>query len=348
MEYYTPVRPTRTREDESRIINRMPSSRGEFIRLRHLILTDPSLFPRPISDDDVAGTIAICSNIVSAVFSGIYDLSDRTLYLLAETANNLTGVDLTGCSHITDLGVIELTKHGLPLEWIRLNAAVGINGACVTSISKSCPKLLEIELCDLPLLSAPPVRDLWLYSRKLRTVRLGRCPLLTDKAFPMPPTRSGRRTSSANSSAEFNVNKPLPPEPLSWIDELPPLYLTHRAENLRILDLSNCTRLTDKAFDGIVGHAPYIHTLLLSACTNLTDRALESISKLGDSLEVLVIPHVANITDRGIIKLTRSCTRLKAIDLACMYVWSLSIGFSLTNVRIYGDSLSQAHGYVCS
>jgi len=166
---------------------------------------------------------------------------------------------------------------------------------------------IELELCDLPLLTAVPVRDLWLFSRKLRTLRLARCSLLPDKAFP----------SAVDATNESDTEKPLPPTPITWLEDLPPLILRHTAENLRILDLGYCTKITDDAIAGIVAHAPKIQSLVLSGCVALTDKALESICKLGDNLDTLMMAHITNITDPAIVNLTRSCGNLRSADFAC-------------------------------
>lgn len=150
-------------------------------------------------------------------------------------------------------------------------------------------------------------------TRKLRTLHLARCPLLTDKAFPAISVSR----SSTPIAYPTGYEKPLPPRPTTWIDELPPLILRHTADNLRILDLSFISGITDAAIEGIVSHAPKIQHLQLSGCKLLTDRALESICKLGDHLDVLMLAHVANITDRGVVKLARACTNLRCVDVGC-------------------------------
>jgi len=135
---------------------------------------------------------------------------------------------------------------------------------------------------------------------------------MTDKAFP-----------SALSLASFNIpdyeqglDKPLPHRPTTWLDELPPLILQHKTENLRALDLSFCN-VTDNAIEGIVAHAPKIQCLNLTGCGLLTDRGVESLSNLGDHLDVLLLAHVTNVTDNAIVKLARACTNLRSVDLAC-------------------------------
>lgn len=291
-------------EDAERIIDRLPTSRGECRRARHLVLQQPDA---SITDLDVANILHACPYLHSIDLSGIPETSDRTIVELASSAHILQGIDLTGCKQVTDVGILELTAKSLPLEWIHLNGVVGITDPSVSAIAKSCSRLVELELCDLPLLTAVPVRDLWSFSRKLRTLRLARCTLLSDKAFP----------SVVNPADELDTEKPLPPTPTTWLEELPPLVLRHTAENLRILDLGYCTKITDDAVAGIVAHAPKIQSLVLSGCVALTDKALDSICRLGDHLDTLMLAHVTKITDRAVVNLTRSCANLRSADFAC-------------------------------
>ncbi|KAF8897689.1 hypothetical protein BD779DRAFT_1667626 [Infundibulicybe gibba] len=104
-----------------------------------------------------------------------------------------------------------------------------------------------------------------------------------------------------------------------------PLILRHKAENLRVLDLTAC-KITDDVIEGIVMHAPKIQTLILSGCSLLTDRALDSICLLADNLDVLMLAHVANITDRAVVKLVRTCFNLRCVDVAfCRNLTDMSI-----------------------
>jgi F-box and leucine-rich repeat protein GRR1 len=103
-----------------------------------------------------------------------------------------------------------------------------------------------------------------------------------------------------------------------WLEMLPPLTLppSYSPDNLRVLDLGYCSRITDEAIAGIVSCAPKIQTLVLSGCTKLTDNAIESVCKLSH-LDVLALAHVDRITDAAIVKLGRWCPRLRSVDLAC-------------------------------
>jgi len=89
---------------------------------------------------------------------------------------------------------------------------------------------------------------------------------------------------------------------------------------------------------------------VLSKCSQLTDRAVESICLLGKHLHSLHLGHVYSVTDQSIKTLSRSCTRLRYIDLdsecllvilrlcltfaceGCNYLTDLSV-FELASLR---------------
>lgn len=149
-------------EDMITITNRLPSE-DEYRRVRHLII-QPKGEPS-ITDDQLAGLIPHCPHLETIDVSGIQDTTDRTIVLLAEIAINLQGINLTGCSQVTDVGILEVTNKSLPLQWFLLNGVVGLTDPSVSAIAKTCSRLVELELCELPLLTPLAVRDIWIFSR---------------------------------------------------------------------------------------------------------------------------------------------------------------------------------------
>ncbi|KAJ7044506.1 hypothetical protein C8F04DRAFT_1068590 [Mycena alexandri] len=313
-------------EDMMRL-ERLPTE-DEVRRVRHLVLQELDS-GTVVTDDELAAVFSKCPHLETVILSAIPATTDRSIVLLAANAGNLQGIDLSGCHQVTDVAVFELAAKSLPLQWIQLNGVVGLTDPSITALAKTCSRLTVMELCDLPLLSVLSVRDIFTFSRKLRTLRLARCPLLTDKAFPaVSVSRSATPVVYPQ-----GYEKPLPPRPVSWLDELPPLSLRHTADNLRILDLSFIGGLTDAAIEGIVSHAPKIQHLRLSGCKLLTDRSLESICKLGHHLDVLMLAHVSNITDSGVVKLARACTNLRCVDVGfCRNLTDMSV-FCLAELR---------------
>jgi F-box and leucine-rich repeat protein GRR1 len=150
-------------EDMIRIIDRLPTVE-EYRRVRHLILqVQPET--SPITDDELATVFAECPHLETVVLSAVPATTDRTVVLLAENAINLQGIDLSGCQQVTDVGVFDLAAKSLPLQWIQVNGVVGVTDPSITALAKTCSRLVELELCDLPLLSALSVRDIFTFSR---------------------------------------------------------------------------------------------------------------------------------------------------------------------------------------
>lgn len=88
-------------------------------------------------------------------------------------------------------------------------------------------------------------------------------------------------------------------------------------EHLRILDLTSCVRLTDRAVEKIIDSAPRLRNVVFAKCRNLTDVAVNAISKLGKNLHYLHLGHCHQLTDAAVIKLVQSCNRIRYIDLGC-------------------------------
>ena len=141
----------------------------------------------------------------------------------------------------------------------------------------------------------------------MRELRVAYCPELTSAAFPAPIPE--------NASAALN---PFPSQQPNGgrNDDLPPLVINRTCEQLRMLDMTGCSDITDDAIEGIIAHAPKIRNLVLSKCSKLTDRAVENICKLGKHLHYLHLGHASKITDSSVRTLARSCTRLRYVDFA--------------------------------
>lgn len=87
--------------------------------------------------------------------------------------------------------------------------------------------------------------------------------------------------------------------------------------NLRSLDLTGCSRITDESVYHIVTAAPKLRTLVLAKCPAITDRGAVQIARLGKNIHFLHLGHCSQLTDRCISFLAKYCNRLRYIDLAC-------------------------------
>ncbi|KAJ2969353.1 hypothetical protein NUW58_g10010 [Xylaria curta] len=163
---------------------------------------------------------------------------------------------------------------------LKLNECNQLNDTAVLAFANHCPNILEIDLHQCTNIGNEPVSALLAKEQSLRELRLAGCELVDDGAFlALPP------------------------------------YRTY--ENLRILDLTSCSRLTDRAVEKIIDIAPRLRNLVLAKCSNITDVAVHAIAKLQKNLHYVHLGHCRHITDDAVKRLVRSCNRIRYIDLGC-------------------------------
>lgn len=148
------------------------------------------------------------------------------------------------------------------------------------AFAENCPNILEIDLHQCRSIGNDPVTALLSNGQALRELRLANCELISDEAFLTLP-------------------------------------LGRTYEHLRILDLTSCARLTDRAVEKIIEVAHRLRNVVFAKCRNLTDVAVHAISKLGKNLHYLHLGHCGHITDQAVIKLVQTCNRIRYIDLGC-------------------------------
>lgn len=119
-----------------------------------------------------------------------------------------------------------------------------------------------------------------------------------------------------------------------------PRFASQEWLSLRILDLTQCTRLLDSDLAIIISQAPRIRNLVLYKCISLTDRGILNLASLGKYLHYLHLGHCTEITDVSVIQLARHCTRLRYLDLAsCLRITDVScleLGLHLEKLKRIG------------
>jgi F-box and leucine-rich repeat protein GRR1 len=119
-----------------------------------------------------------------------------------------------------------------------------------------------------------------------------------------------------------------------------PRFASQEWLSLRILDLTQCTRLLDSDLAIIVNQASRIRNLVLYKCISLTDRGILNLASLGKYLHYLHLGHCTEITDLSVVQLARHCTRLRYLDLAsCLRITDVScieLGLHLEKLKRIG------------
>ncbi|KAK0636110.1 hypothetical protein B0T17DRAFT_484632 [Bombardia bombarda] len=229
------------------------------------------------------GLIALVQNNTSLLALDITSdtqITEASINAIAENCRKLQGLNVTGCHLISSESMINLAKSCRYIKRLKLNDCHQLNDDAILAFAEYCPNILEIDLHQCRNVGNEPVTWLMAKGQSLRELRLPNCDLIEDAAFlSLPPNRT--------------------------------------YEHLRILDLTSCVRLTDRAVEKIVDVAPRLRNLVLAKCRNITDAAVYAIANLSKNLHYLHLGHCGHITDDAVKHLIEKCNRIRYIDLGC-------------------------------
>ncbi|KAH6658232.1 hypothetical protein BKA67DRAFT_209184 [Truncatella angustata] len=230
-----------------------------------------------------AGLMALVQNsphLLALDISQDDKITEQSVFAIADNCPRLQGLNVTNCKRISNESMIKLAEACRYIKRLKLNDCNQLNDDAVLAFANNCPNILEIDLHSCHNIGNEPVTALLANGQSLRELRLANCDLIDDSAFLSLP-----------------YNK---------------MY-----EHLRILDLTCCARLTDRAVERIIDVAPRLRNLVLAKCGNITDVAVYAISRLGKNLHYVHLGHCRNITDEAVKKLVQACNRIRYIDLGC-------------------------------
>ncbi|KAI1852744.1 hypothetical protein JX265_003232 [Neoarthrinium moseri] len=229
------------------------------------------------------GLIALVRNsphLLALDISQDIKITEASIFAIAENCPRLQGLNVSSCKQISNESMIQLAESCRYIKRLKLNDCDQLNDSAIMAFANNCPNILEIDLHSCRNIGNDPITALLAKGQSLRELRLANCDLIDDSAFLNLPS-----------------NK---------------VY-----EHLRILDLTCCARLTDRAVERIIEVAPRLRNLVLAKCSNITDAAVYAISRLGKNLHYVHLGHCRHITDDAVKKLVHCCNRIRYIDLGC-------------------------------
>ncbi|KAI9684214.1 MAG: SCF ubiquitin ligase complex subunit [Trizodia sp. TS-e1964] len=233
-----------------------------------------------LTDSGVIALLNGNNHILALDISGLESITDNTLFTIANNCKRVQGLNITGCKLVTDASLTAVSENCRQIKRLKLNNCSQVGDDSIIAFAYHCPHMLEIDLQNCKNITDTSVTALITYASHLRELRLAHCSLITDEAF-----------SRLNNYRSF--------------------------DSLRILDLTACDDLTDKAVAKIVERAPRLRNLVLAKCRRITDVAVTAITKLGKNLHYVHLGHCSLITDKSVIQLVKSCNRIRYIDLGC-------------------------------
>ncbi|KAF9358852.1 SCF ubiquitin ligase complex subunit, partial [Mortierella sp. NVP85] len=215
-------------------------------------------------------------------------VTDEVIGYVAQHCPKLHTLYLTGCSAITDDSVVKLAASCTSLKRIKLAQCQLLTDRSVLALAQHCPQLMEIDITNCNLMTNSAIQSVFQTLPQIRDINMTLLNSLTDQAFASIP-----------------------------LNPLPSSSSTIRYEQLRVLNLTSCTHITDETLTRLIPAAPRLRNLALTKCDRITDVGVSAIKLLGKHLHYLHLGHCSKLTDKSIKTLTQHCTRIRYLDLAC-------------------------------
>ncbi|KAK5632849.1 hypothetical protein RRF57_008564 [Xylaria bambusicola] len=233
-----------------------------------------------LTDGGLVPLIRSSQHLLALDISGDNNITEASIIAIADNCRKLQGLNISGCRQVSNESLVQLAENCRFIKRLKLNDCSQLNDTAVLAFANHCPNILEIDLHQCTNVGNEPVTALLAKEQSLRELRLANCELVDDGAFlSLPPSKT--------------------------------------FENLRILDLTSCSHLTDRAIEKIIEVAPRLRNLVLAKCSNITDVAVHAIAGLQKNLHYVHLGHCRHITDDAVKRLVRSCNRIRYIDLGC-------------------------------
>ncbi|KAL0075077.1 hypothetical protein J3Q64DRAFT_1387035 [Phycomyces blakesleeanus] len=282
--------------------------------------------------DDQLSQLSKCDRLERITLSGCSNLTDLGLLKLLDhgACENLVSLDLSDITTISDLTILKVAEQCPRLQGLNLNMHkdtqdrfTRITDASIVKIAKSCRGLRRIKLSNFAHVSDTSAIALAHHCPGLTEIDLMSCSITNTAVHEI--------FLNCRELKEFRINQCSALSPAAFTQSAlssipPPRIQTQYFEQLRLLDLTGVVMLTDEAIQKIVCAAPKIRNLVLNKCYSISDAGLLAICELGRYLHYLHLGHCSRITDFSVVQLAKNCTRLRYLDLAsCSQITDRSV-----------------------
>ena len=204
-------------------------------------------------------------------------LTNASFFKIANSMPNLTKLDLHSCWEITTAGIEAITSRCTKLQTLELGNCRKIDDESVELISK-LPYIKHLGFSYCKNLTDQSMMYLSALKTSLKSLNLQRCSGITDQGF-------------VRSMGIFE-----------W-------------RNLEILNLADCSFLTDEAIKSVCTACPVLKNLNLSFCCALSEEAITVISKNAFRLQKLDLSYCGNAVSEKSLRQLCSLPRLTDLSL---------------------------------
>ena len=266
-----------------------------------------------ITDDFIVALVEICPEITDLNLKGCF-ITDVSIVVLTEKCPRLKSLNISSCEEITDVAIVGLVGSCPLLKSVNLAWDCLITDASIVVLAESCPQLESLNI-EGDAITDVSVLALAENCPQLESVNFGSCERITGASI----------VTLAESCPQL---KCVILHDCKLITDVSVGALAVHCP-LVIVDLSNCTEITDSDADdgGVVALecCPQLESVNLSGCI-LTDASIVAFAGSCPRLKSVDLDGCEYITDVSIVALAASCPLLKSVSLSyCELITDASI-----------------------
>ncbi|GMF26067.1 unnamed protein product [Phytophthora lilii] len=285
---------------------------------------------------DVSGCAALTDLSLRAISESMLQLrhlnvrhcarvSDQGIRRLSMGCPELTYLDAEGLPLLSDLHsspvggspkVGELYRQGIAalvagcpkLRHLDFSNCASISDGTLHCVAASCRELSSLVLSGCYRVTSTGVNEVLACCNKLASLNITECDQVTDHAFT--DSHHHRKTQLLQQRLPLKMEE-----------------ARHTSNQLHVLRLRG-TRVSDVTLKWLSRNSLQLRELDVSGCTGITDMGLLALtgSAMAKTLRNLWFRNVADITETGVSWLAEKCTKLMLLDLTgCPKVRSFSI-----------------------
>lgn len=298
-----------------------------------------------------------CPRIEELCVAESDSVTDDLISLFASTYVCLKALDINGCCRVTDAGLMLLSKRSTPMKCLRIDKCRYLSDAALTSfISTHGTHMRVLSVRSCPKITDKTIRALFM-SQPTRLEELNMSATqITDASLEFlstVPTYYGNRVATAYhrcTKIDISGCNALTNMSCSWIAASCPFLQSMKAARcswfrdkglhalssliyLRELDISDCSDISDLTMESFLltdgssktqvsgqstPRLKQLETLCINGCDKLGERTVLAVTKsCFDSITWLNMNQIAPVSSSTMIKLVKTCRKLKSLFARC-------------------------------
>ncbi|KAG7393491.1 hypothetical protein PHYPSEUDO_007328 [Phytophthora pseudosyringae] len=233
-------------------------------------------------------------------------VTDATLQEVVLAVPKLRGLNLSGCSHITDAGLWAVARHcQAQLDTIYLAQCEKVTELGLRLLAHNC-RLVLVDLSDCPQLNDAALQTLAAGCWMIETFIMKRCRGVSDAGIV-------KIAQCCKDLRHLDVSEC---SRLGEYGDKALLEIGKCCPKLRVLDLFGCQHVHDPGVRAVSKGCPLLTTLRLTGCRDVSSDAIRVLAQQCTQLEVLSLSGCIKTTNSDLELLATNCPQLTWLDIS--------------------------------